>query len=116
MRRQGSASRVDSGIEGLEFQLVHEGRRYVALLRGEEVAFSEVDPISNDGLLIKHTEVLEAFEGRGIGSALIRHMLEDARRQGRGVIPICPYTATFIVRHPEYLDYVRESYRAALPR
>ena len=101
-------------IENIAFERDASGHRYRALLDGEEVAYCEVDPISTDRLLIKHTEVLPAFEGRGIGGALVRHLLEDARRGGRSVIPICPYAAAYIKRHPEYIEYVLESYRAAL--
>ena len=100
----------------LQFELIREGHRYRALLAGAEVAYSEVDPISTDGLLIKHTEVSTEFEGRGFGGQLVRHILEDARRNGRGVIPACPYAAAYIKRHPELMEYVRESYRAVLTR
>lgn len=103
-------------MKTLDFSYDAASRRYRATQDGLEVAYSEVDPISADGLLIKHTEVIPAHEGQGIGGALVRHMLEDARRQGRGVIPACPYAAAFIKRHPEYLEYVRESYRPALMR
>jgi hypothetical protein len=102
--------------EILEFELVSEGHRYRALLAGAEVAYSEVDPISTDGLLIKHTEVSPEFEGRGFGGQLVRYILEDARRNGRGVIPACPYAAAFIKRHPELMEYVRENYRGVLAR
>ena len=30
------------------------------------------------------------------------------------MVPICPYAAAFIRKHPEYLPYVRESYRGAM--
>ena len=100
----------------VEFDLVGNGHRYRAILAGAEVAYSEVDPISTDGLLIKHTEVSPQFEGRGFGGQLVRHILEDARRNGRGVIPVCPYAAAFIKRHPELMEYVRESYRGVLVR
>jgi predicted GNAT family acetyltransferase len=93
----------------LEFVLADNGRRYRALLSGEEVAYGDVDPVAADGLLIKHTEVAPRFEGRGYGSALVRHILEEARRQGRGVVPVCPFAAAFIKRHPEYREYVRKT-------
>jgi predicted GNAT family acetyltransferase len=92
----------------LEFVLADNGRRYRALLSGEEVAYGDVDPIASDGLLIRHTEVAVRFEGRGYGSALVRHILEDAQRQGRGVVPACPFAAAFIQRHPEYQALVRK--------
>ena len=100
----------------LQFTLANDGHRYVALLDGEEVGFAEVDPISADGLLIKHTEISTAYEGRGFGGQLVRHILEDAKQQGRGVIPVCPYAAAYIKKHPALMDYVRESYRAVLRR
>ena len=92
----------------LAFERGADGKRYRALLDGQEVAFADVDPIGTDGLLIKHTEVLPSHEGRGIGGALVRHMLEDAKSQGRGVIPICPYAAGWIRKHPEYAGFVRK--------
>ena len=103
-------------MDDVDFTYDAARKRYVAARGGTEVAFSEVDPISADGLLIKHTEVLPAFEGQGIGGKLVMHMLEDAKRQGRGVIPACPYAAAYIKRHPELIEYVRESYRAVLRR
>ena len=91
----------------LAFERAQDSRRYRALLDGQEVAFAECDPIGADGLLIKHTEVLPSHEGRGIGGALVKHILDDAKSQGRGVIPICPYASGWIRRHPEYQGHVR---------
>ena len=107
---------MTAGVDAPRFELDESGHRYRALLDDEEVAYAEVDAISTDRLLIKHTEVLPAFEGRGIGGALVLHMLEDARRQGRGVIPVCPYAAAYIKRHPQYMEFVSESYRRVLAR
>ena len=41
-------------------------------------------------------------------------MLEDAKRQGRSVIPICPYTAAWIKKHPEYMSTCAQAYRSVL--
>jgi hypothetical protein len=100
--------------EQLEFRVDNGGHRYTALLAGQEVGFSEVDPIGKEALLIKHTEINPGHEGKGFGGQLVRHMLEDAKRQGRSVIPICPYSAAWIKKHPEYMEYVRPSYRSVL--
>ena len=67
------------------------------------IAFSEYR--RGDGLLtIMHTEVPKQLEGRGIGSALIRGVLDAARAQGLKVKPLCPFAKTYIERHPEYAD------------
>ncbi|HUP98265.1 MAG TPA: GNAT family N-acetyltransferase [Usitatibacter sp.] len=92
----------------LVFEKPGNERRYRALLAGEEVGFADVDPISTDALLIKHTEVDSKFEGRGFAGALMRYILDDARAQSRKVIPVCPYAAAYIRKHPEYADLVRK--------
>jgi predicted GNAT family acetyltransferase len=58
-----------------------------------------------------HTEVDNAFEGRGVGSIVVREALEDARRRGFEVLPFCPFVNSFIQEHREYLNLVPLSRR-----
>lgn len=89
-------------------------RRYRLLVGGDEVAFIEYDLIGNESVLIKHTEVQQAHEGKGYASSLVKSALNDVRGQNKTVIPICPYTLDWIRRHPEYHDVVREDARGML--
>lgn len=98
----------------LAFAHDEAARRYRATLDGVEVAYIEIDPIGADSMLIKHTEVPPAHEGLGYGSSILRQFLDDMRAQGKTVVPICPFAAAFMKRHPEYMDLVRPSYRAAM--
>ena len=67
------------------------------------VAFSNYK--RGDGLLtILHTEVPKALEGRGIGSTLIRGVLDAVRAEGLKVNPVCPFAKAYVERHPEYAD------------
>lgn len=52
-------------------------------------------------LLLRHTEVDPAFEGRGIGSALARRAVDDARAARLTVIVVCPFVRAWLARHPE---------------
>ncbi len=70
-----------------------------------KLSVSEYNRLAN-AVMFTHTEVPEALEGQGIGSALARGALDDVRAQGLQVIPLCPFVAAFIHRHPEYLDLV----------
>ena len=99
-----------------DLQLVNDSdaRRYRLMSDGEEVGYSEYDPIAPASILIKHTEVLPEHEGKGFGSQLVKQMLDDIRTQGKTVIPICPYTLNYIRRHREFLDLVRADLRATL--
>ena len=65
-------------------------------------------------IVFTHTEVPPAHEGQGIGSALIRHALGAARERGLQVIPICPFFAAYIKKHPDVQDLLDPSYRSAL--
>ena len=53
-----------------------------------------------------HTEVPPALEGRGIGSALVRGMLEAIRARGLKVVVKCPFVATYMGKHPEFNDLI----------
>ena len=55
-------------------------------------------------LTILHTEVPKELNGRGIGSALARGLLDIARVQGLKVKPLCPFVASYMDKHPEYAD------------
>jgi len=92
----------------LTFSFDAAAKRYRALQGAKEVAFIEADRIGADALLIKHTEAHE--EGKGHASALLRHVLDEARAGGRKVIPVCPYAAAFMRKHPEYQDVLRPGY------
>ena len=60
-----------------------------------------------DKIVFTHTEVPRELEGRGVGSSLARTGLEWARAHELRVVPICPFVAAYIARHPEYADLVR---------
>lgn len=87
-------------------------RRFEVTLDGE-VAFAEYRLVDH-GIILPHTVVPEAFEGRGVGSALAKTALGYARQQGLKVIPLCPFIAGYIAKHPEWHDIVHETYRAQL--
>ena len=89
-------------------------RRYRLTAGDVEIGFVDYDPIGTTTLLVKHTEIAPAHEGKGYGSKLVAGMLDDVRARGMNVIPICPYTMAYLRRHREYLDVVREDMRAAL--
>jgi predicted GNAT family acetyltransferase len=63
---------------------------------------------TRDGDLVTmvHTEVEPAFEGEGLGNALVAGALDEARAQGKRILPLCPFVAAYIRRHPDYADLV----------
>jgi len=70
---------------------------------GGHIAFSNYRRA--DGVLtVLHTKVPKQLEGRGIGSALVRGLLDIARAQGLKVDALCPFVKGYLDRHPEYAD------------
>lgn len=65
----------------------------------------------NGRIVFTHTEVDESCSGRGLGTKLVAAALDDARHQGLEVVPLCPFVARFIERHPEYSGLVAASER-----
>jgi predicted GNAT family acetyltransferase len=68
------------------------------------------------GLLVfDHTEIDDAYGGRGLGSILVRAALDSARSRGLPVRPDCPFVRAYIARHPDdYLDLVPAELRPRL--
>ena len=79
--------------------------RYEATV-GDELAGVAAYRLTGTGIALTHTRVLPAFEGRGVGSALARSALNDARHRGLTVQPVCAFMASWIERHPDYADLV----------
>jgi len=93
---------------------VPERSRFEIHVDGRLAGFAQYR--SKPGLLVfTHTEIDDAFEGRGLGSTLVRAALDTARRRGVAVRPDCPFVRASIARHPdEYLDLVPEDLRPRL--
>lgn len=62
-------------------------------------------------IVYTHTQVLSAYEGQGVGSALARSVMDDAREQGRTVVPMCPFISKWLQTHTEYDDIVARTTR-----
>lgn len=81
-----------------------EENRYEAIVDGALAGFAEYQ-LTDELVVMTHTEVDRAFEGRGVGGALARFALDDIRGHGtRKVLPICPFIKVWIVKHPDYAD------------
>ncbi|MBV8081309.1 MAG: N-acetyltransferase [Actinobacteria bacterium] len=78
-------------------------QRYELHLDGEVAGFVDYRK-REDRIVFTHAEVSPEHEGHGHGSRLARFVLDDARRQGLRVVPMCPFIALYVERHPEYQD------------
>jgi hypothetical protein len=98
--------------EALQVTMNEAKGRFEVSLDGK-TAFTEY-VVHNGAMVLPHTLVPDAFEGRGIGGALARAALGYAREQGLKVKPSCRFIAAYITKHPEWQDLVHPDYPGGL--
>lgn len=81
--------------------------RFEAHVDGALAGFADYEVVEGY-LVFPHTVVDPSFEGRGIGSAIVRHALDAVRAAGTyRVVPTCPFFRSWIERHPDYQSLLR---------
>lgn len=55
-----------------------------------------------DRIFLTHTEVPPALEGKGIASTLVEKVLQIVETRKLKMVPLCPYVATYLRKHPEW--------------
>lgn len=75
---------------------------------GEMTPYIEYIKTKNGQIHLTHTEVPYKLKGKGIGSRLVEKTLRDIERQGLELVPLCPFVAGYIKRHPEWKRIVMQ--------
>jgi predicted GNAT family acetyltransferase len=100
---------VRVNIEDIVVENNESAKRFEAHVNGH-VAFLQYH-YSKDGIVLAHTEVPPALEGRGLAGKLARTALDYAQAHKLRVIPLCSFVASYIRKHPEYQSLVHPEYR-----
>lgn len=74
----------------------------------DAVPFVEYRRAGDGRMALLHTEVPEALPGKGVGSKLVRSVLDRIRAEGVKVVPRCEFAAAYVARHPEYRDLLAD--------
>jgi hypothetical protein len=74
---------------------------------GDSTAFVEYRHAA-ERIVLVHTEVPEALSGQGVGSKLVRGVLDAVRAEGLKVVPRCEFVAAYVERHAEYRDLLAD--------
>jgi predicted GNAT family acetyltransferase len=59
-----------------------------------------------DRTIFTHTEIYDAFAGKGLAKVLARHALDDVVERGRVIVPVCPFIAAYIRKNSQYEVHV----------
>ncbi|HEX7868873.1 MAG TPA: GNAT family N-acetyltransferase [Chryseobacterium sp.] len=69
---------------------------FEALIDGNKAGLMTYTWAGEDRFIIDHTEVEEAYNGKGVGKEMLIKAVEFAREKGKKIIPLCPFAkATF---------------------
>ncbi|MBK7869637.1 MAG: N-acetyltransferase [Saprospiraceae bacterium] len=93
--------KIDPAI--IEVRNNAERRRFEIEVEGH-FAFAEYMIVNNERIIFTHTEVHLELEGNGLASVLAKHAFDYARAYQFNIMPLCPYMASYMKRHPEYHD------------
>ncbi|VAW20903.1 hypothetical protein MNBD_BACTEROID01-1585 [hydrothermal vent metagenome] len=55
-----------------------------------------------NNIYLTHTEVPKELENKGIGSKLVKQVFRVIEQENLTLIPLCPFVAMYIKRHPEW--------------
>jgi predicted GNAT family acetyltransferase len=80
-----------------------EQHRYELEIDGH-VAFVVYRRRGDGTITLVHTEVPKALGGRGVGSTLVRAVLEKVRAEGLKVVATCPFVGAWMEKHREFDD------------
>lgn len=80
-----------------------EASRYEILVDGEVAGFVDYHR-SDERLFVPRTVTLPAYRGQGLASRLVRHVMDEALREGRQVSTSCWYVRDWLAAHPEYRE------------
>ncbi len=73
-------------------------RRYEIRVGEQRAGFADFS--EGDGhIIFSHTEISDAFAGRGLAGELAAQALADAVERHLTIVPLCPYFAAYLKRH-----------------
>lgn len=77
--------------------------KYTIAVEGKTVGHAAVAD-RGEQRVFYHTEIDDAFGGRGLATILVREALGATRSDGKRVVAVCSMVARVIDNHPEFTD------------
>jgi predicted GNAT family acetyltransferase len=79
--------------------------RFAITIEGQPVGFAEFADRDGQRIFL-HTEVADAFGGRGLATILVTEALRATRDAGLRIVAVCPMVAAYVDKHHEFDDAV----------
>ncbi|MGO1057076.1 GNAT family N-acetyltransferase [Crossiella sp. CA198] len=82
-----------------------QANRYEVTVDGVLAGFAEYQ-LRDGRAHFTHTEVFAEFGGRGLGGVLAADALADTAGRDLEIVPLCPFIARYLTRHPDFAGRV----------
>ncbi|TLG14858.1 N-acetyltransferase [Nocardia cyriacigeorgica] len=83
----------------------HDKHRFEIFYGGELAGFAEYEE-RGDEIVFVHTEIDDAFGGKGLGTTLAHQAIQDVIARGKTIRPECPFIKSYLDKHSEYDEHV----------
>ena len=77
---------------------------FEALIDGNRAGLMTYTWAGEERFIIDHTEVEEAYNGKGVGKEMLLNAVDFARKNGKTIIPLCPFAKATFQKHEELQD------------
>jgi len=74
----------------------------------QPIAEITYQPKDDNTIIVDHTYVSEQLRGQGIAGNLVKVMTDFARKEGKKIVPKCPYVEKKMNHNKEYHDLIAE--------
>ncbi|WP_312075574.1 GNAT family N-acetyltransferase [Chryseobacterium sp.] len=77
---------------------------FEAFIEGQHAGLMTYTWAGEERFIIDHTEVEEAYNGKGVGKEMLLAAVQFARENGKTIIPLCPFAKASFQKHEELQD------------
>ena len=91
--------------------IANPGRGHFAAIENNTEAGSIHYTVAGNNMIISHTEVADAWEGKGVGKQLVAAAVQHARTTGWHIIPLCTFAKAVLGRNAQWQDVLAPGHR-----
>ncbi len=77
---------------------------FLATMEGQKAGLMTYSWAGEDRIIIDHTEVEPAYNGKGVGKELVYKAVEFAREKNLKIIPLCPFAKAMFQKNEDIRD------------
>ena len=88
----------------VNFEFNEKNGNFNITTEGRKIALMTFVFAGPNKIIIDHTEVSPAFNGKGLGKKLVEKAVEVAREKNWKIIPLCPFAKKTFDRNPTFND------------